>query len=93
MRAVYFHSKDCIHVAVMGNPGRKFTKMVVIDHPVHLTTILNDASEKHSRDMTDLTVKQLCRRMLASGRRMGITKGARLLLKEGLNELVPPRAE
>ncbi len=83
MRAVIYSSEHSQHVAVLGNPGRKFTKMVVVDHPIHMTKILNDSAEKYSREMPDITLKQTCRKLLAAGKRMGITKGARALLNEG----------
>lgn len=86
MKAVHYRSADCAHLAVLGKPGRKFTKMVLIDYPVRMTKVLNASAEKYAREMPTMTLKQVCRKFLQAGKRMGITKGARELLKAGLNE-------
>ncbi len=92
MRAVHYHSPEGVHCAVLGSPGRKFTKMAVIDFPVKLRKVVNYEADRYSREMLDTTVKKIARKMLAVGKRRGITKGAKQLLRDAL-KFTPPQGE
>jgi hypothetical protein len=78
------------HLAVLGIPGRKFTKMVIIDYPVRVRRITNEEADLYSRDLPDWAPSRLARRMLDTGRRFGITKSAREILKAALKTTTVP---
>lgn len=89
MRAVHYRFEHGSQLALMGLPGRKFTKLVVIDYPVRIRKVTNQEAEKFARDMDDWTPARLAKGMRNTGRRFGITKSALALLREGMAFRVP----
>lgn len=85
-RAVHYHSDEGAHCAVLGKPGRKFTHMAIIDYPVRLLRVPNAEAVRYSRDIEGTTVQTVAQKMLSAGRRLGITLGAKRLLKAITND-------
>lgn len=84
MRAVHYRFESGSQLALMGIPGRKFTKLVVIDYPVKVRRVPNQEAVKFARDMDGWSVARLAKSMRGTGRRFGITKSALALLREGM---------
>lgn len=87
MRTVVMHTNEGAYSAVLGKPGRKFTPYVCLSgYPVRKRRILNRDVERYCRQLTlgkrEYPVTRAVNNMLRVGRQYGITKGARMLLKE-----------
>jgi hypothetical protein len=79
-RLVHFHREDGVRVAVVGEPGRKWVYAATFDSPIRLLKLPLE-EQKYMRDLTELTVQKAAKKMLAAGKRLGITDGARAFLK------------
>lgn len=66
--------------AILGDPGRVYTPYVIVEFPVRLRRIANGDIKKYTRDL-DYPLKKACSRFMGIGRRHGMTKGARKLIK------------
>lgn len=83
MRIVRYHTMGGARVAVVGNPGRIWTKLVWIDSPISCVKVANGDIELFALDI-DYKLKRAARLMLKAGKSLGISKGAKKLLKEAL---------
>lgn len=75
--------------AIIGEPGRKFTKAVWIDAPVRLRKVPNDVMRGASRTVPYTFPKPLvraARNMLRAGKRLGITQSAQSFLYDVIRE-------
>lgn len=79
-RLVRFHHEDGHRVAIVGEPGRKWIYAATFDSPIRLLK-LPLGEQKHMRDLTETTAVKAAKKMLAAGRRLGITDGARAFLR------------
>jgi hypothetical protein len=79
-RLVDFHHEDGHRVAVVGEPGRKWIYAATFDAPIRLLKLPLD-EQKHMRDLTDTTPAKAAKKMLAAGKRLGITDGAKAFLR------------
>jgi len=88
MKVARVHTDEGFFTAVLGEPGRKFTPFVMIDFPVRKRQMLNVDVDKHAPQLMlgkkDYPVKRAARHMLRIGRAQGITKGAKVLLREAV---------
>jgi len=75
---VRFSKQFC--TAILGKPGRVYTPYVIIEFPIRLRRIANGDVTRYTKDM-DYPLKKACSRFMGVGRRHGMTKGARKLIK------------
>ena len=80
MRVMSLHTEEGFKTVVMGDPGRIWTKYVIIDYPVRLQRIRNCDVGRYGSDL-NYPLKKACRLFLKFGRDADITKGAKTLLK------------
>lgn len=83
MRLIKYRTEDQAVTAIADEPGRIYTMMVFIDAPVRLHKVANGDVERYGRaiEAKRPTIKQAARRMLRAGKALGITKGAKKLLR------------
>lgn len=83
-KVVRLRTSEGAFVAVMGEPGRKFTQYVSLEaFPVRARKIPNAEAERFSTEL-NYPIRKAVRNMRGAGRRHGITKGARQLLTRAL---------
>ncbi len=80
-----YRTDEGVRVAIVGTPGRKWIPLVYLEVPMRLRKVpLSEA--KYITDLPDApSVRSACRNFLRFGKGVGITKGARRFLKEGLH--------
>jgi hypothetical protein len=83
-RVVRFHREDGNFVGIASEPRDKFTHVVVYDQPIRLLRVLNEEATAYITELPTSEIKRTAKRMLAFGRRVGITDGAKDALKEAL---------
>ena len=83
-RAVRYHSLEGHHVALMAKPGYKWTRMVVVDYPVHVVQVHNYEAEKYATDLPGTNIHSLATSLLELGERQGITGEAKRLLESAI---------
>lgn len=86
MRLVRYRTEagGCVH-AVAGNAGRIYTQLVWIDAPIRVARVPNGDVERYAVAYDRVPLKRAARTMLRAGKRLGITKGAKRLLREAIN--------
>ncbi len=84
---ISYRTQDGSVVAITGTPGRIYTPMVFIDHPVRLYKVPNGDIKSYRRELPKKlrpTAKRTARGMLKAGKVLGITKGAKAFLRSCL---------
>jgi hypothetical protein len=74
-------------VAIVGEPGRKFTEMVYLNGTgVTLRKIPNAEAERFCKEITQgkKGLARTARQLIKAGRNLGITKGAKRFLKAAI---------
>lgn len=84
MKIVRYRTENQAVTGIAGKPGRIYTPVVWIDAPVRLYKVPNGDVERYAKDQSDepRAVKKAARQILAAGKRLGITKSAKLFLRE-----------
>lgn len=81
MRVVWMHTDEGSQTAILGDPGRKWTPFVMIEFPVRLRRIKNADVGRYTKEL-EYPLKKACRAYLKIGRKHGITKGAKTLIRK-----------
>ena len=69
-------------IALVGEPGRKFTPLVYIDSPIRVWRVPNvDKRYFHDVEQGARGLKPTARSMLKAGKQLGITVGAKKFLR------------
>ena len=82
-RVVRFRREDGCVTGIAGEPRDKYTHVVIFETPIRLLRVPNDEARAYMTDLPE-KVKPAAKQMLAAGRRLGITDGAKDALKEVL---------
>lgn len=84
MKLKRFYAIDGARVALIGEPGRIYTRLVYIDSPIRLHRVANGEVEMYSNDLAQgaCDVKPAARKMLKVGKVLGIKKSAKKFLRE-----------
>lgn len=80
MKVVRIRTVEGCKVAIIGEPGRKWTPYSTIEFPVRLHRIKNSDVGRFTVDI-QYPLKKACKSFLRVGRSHGITKGARKFLR------------
>lgn len=83
MKLKRYHTMSGARVALIGEPGRIYTKLVYIDSPIRVHKVANGDVESFSYELVQGAgkIKPAARKMLKAGKKLGITKGAKKFLR------------
>lgn len=84
MKLIRFATVDQQVMAIACSAGRIYTQLVWIDSPVRAHKVANGDVERYGSAVESPTLKQAARTMLKAGKKLGITKKAKKLLREAL---------
>lgn len=84
MRTVRYRTENEAVHGIAGAAGRIYTPVVWIDSPVRLRKVPNGDVERYAATLAQdpKTVRRAARDILKAGKRLGITKGAKVFLRE-----------
>jgi len=85
MKLIKFRTVDQSVTAIADKPGRLYTMMVFIDAPLRLHKVPNGDVARYGSELDKPPLKKAARTMLKAGKTLGITKGAKKLLRSAVS--------